>query len=203
MIAAFILAMGLQADFLPNATLPKRNVYAECGGANVSPTLRWSGAPPRTRSFVLTVFDPDAPRAGGWWHWIAYNILPEIRGLAAGSGSAGSMNAGTFGKNDFGDANYDGPCPPPGKPHRYVFTLYALERSAREHSERPGRRGGRARTCACARANHRPIRPLAQTRVKRRIESACRGKDAMSASRFAISNPANSNPGATLQPTSA
>ena len=126
MIAAFILTMGLQADFLPNATLPKRNVYAECGGANVSPTLRWSGAPPRTRSFVLTVFDPDAPRVGGWWHWIAYNILPEIRGLAAGSGSPGSMNAGTFAKNDFGDANYDGPCPPPGKPHRYVFTLYAL-----------------------------------------------------------------------------
>jgi Raf kinase inhibitor-like YbhB/YbcL family protein len=126
MIAALILAMSLQADFAPNARLPKKNVYTDCGGANVSPMLRWSGAPARTRSFVLTVFDPDAPRAGGWWHWIAYNILPATRGLAAGSGAAGSTSAGTFGKNDFGDANYDGPCPPPGAPHRYVFTLYAL-----------------------------------------------------------------------------
>ena len=126
MIAALILAMGLQADFLPNATLPARNVYSGCGGANVSPTLRWSGAPPTTRSFVLTVFDPDAPHAGGWWHWIAYNIQSGVRGLVAGSGSPGSMTAGTFGRNDFGDANYDGPCPPPGKPHRYVFTIYAL-----------------------------------------------------------------------------
>jgi len=111
---------------MPNATLPTKNVYTGCGGANISPMVRWSGAPARTRSFVLTVFDPDAPHAGGWWHWIAYNILPAARGLAAGSGAAGSTNAGTFGKNDFGDANYDGPCPPPGKPHRYVFTLYAL-----------------------------------------------------------------------------
>ncbi|MGA3037845.1 MAG: YbhB/YbcL family Raf kinase inhibitor-like protein [Vulcanimicrobiaceae bacterium] len=126
MIAALILAMGLQADFMPNATLPTKDVYTGCGGANISPMVRWSGAPARTRSFVLTVFDPDAPHAGGWWHWIAYNILPAARGLAAGSGAAGSTNAGTFGKNDFGDANYDGPCPPPGKPHRYVFTLYAL-----------------------------------------------------------------------------
>ena len=126
MIAALILAMGLQADFIPNATLPKKNVYTDCGGANVSPMLHWSGAPARTRSFVLTVFDPDAPRAGGWWHWIAYNILPTTRGLAAGTGAAASTTAGTFGKNDFGNENYDGPCPPPGKPHRYVFTLYAL-----------------------------------------------------------------------------
>lgn len=126
MIAAFVLAMGLQADFRPNATLPKKNVYTDCGGANVSPMLRWSGVPAKTRSFVLTVWDPDAPHAGGWWHWIAYNILPATRGLAAGSGAAGS-HVGTFGKNDFGDATYDGPCPPPGKPHRYVFTLYALD----------------------------------------------------------------------------
>jgi len=126
MIAALILAMGLQADFVPNATLPKKNVYGGCGGANVSPTLRWYGAPAGTRSFALTVFDPDAPHAGGWWHWIAYDIPSGVRGLPAGSGSPGSANAGTFGKNDFGDANYDGPCPPPGKPHRYVFTIYAL-----------------------------------------------------------------------------
>ncbi|HTX02567.1 MAG TPA: YbhB/YbcL family Raf kinase inhibitor-like protein [Candidatus Acidoferrales bacterium] len=126
MIAAFILAMGLQADFMPNATLPKKNVYTGCGGGNVSPMLRWSGVPARTRSFVLTVFDPDAPHAGGWWHWIAYDILPAARGLAAGSGAAGSPGAGKFGKNDFGDASYDGPCPPPGRPHRYIFTLYAL-----------------------------------------------------------------------------
>jgi Raf kinase inhibitor-like YbhB/YbcL family protein len=124
MIAALILSMTLQADFLPNATLPMRNVYSDCGGQNVSPALRWSGTPRGTRSFVLTVFDPDAPHAGGWWHWIAYDILPTMRGFAAGSGSA--EHADMYGKNDFGNARYDGPCPPPGRPHRYVFTLYAL-----------------------------------------------------------------------------
>lgn len=121
------MAFALHADFAPNATLPKTNVYAGCGGKNVSPALHWSGAPARTRSFVVTVFDPDAPHPGGWWHWIAFDIPPAINTLRSGIGARMSTFSGRYGKNDFGNARYDGPCPPPGKPHRYVFTVYALD----------------------------------------------------------------------------
>ena len=127
MVGVIALVLALRADFVPNATLPKTNVYTDCGGKNVSPALHWSGAPEAARSFVLTVFDPDAPREGGWWHWIAFNILPSTQSLPANSGARASATTGMFAKNDFGHPRYDGPCPPPGKPHRYVFTLYALD----------------------------------------------------------------------------
>ena len=106
--------------------LPKTTVYTDCGGANVSPALHWSGVPAGTRAFVLTVFDPDAPRPGGWWHWIAYNIPASARGLAKNAGARANGANGAFGTNDFGNKRYDGPCPPPGPAHHYVFTLYAM-----------------------------------------------------------------------------
>lgn len=122
---ALILALALSAEFAPNATLPSTNVYVDCGGKNVSPALRWSGAPPKTRGFALTVFDPDAP-GGGFWHWIAFGIPPTAHALPANSGAHAAASA-KFGTNDFGHARYDGPCPPPGPAHHYVFTLYALD----------------------------------------------------------------------------
>ena len=102
-----------------------------CTGGNVSPALAWTGAPAGTRSFALILHDPDAPTGvGGFTHWIAYNIPASATGLAKGAGAgdgkalpAGAMQAAT----SFGAAGYGGPCPPAGdKPHRYVFTLYAL-----------------------------------------------------------------------------
>jgi Raf kinase inhibitor-like YbhB/YbcL family protein len=120
------MALSLQADFSPGATLPKTNVYVGCGGNNASPALHWTGAPPKTHSFALTVFDPDAP-GGGFWHWIAYGIPATTHALPANSGARVSVATGKFGKNDFGHARYDGPCPPPGPAHRYIFTLYALD----------------------------------------------------------------------------
>ena len=126
MIAAVaVLTLALQADFTPNALLPLRNAYTRCGGKNVSPALRWTNAPASTRSFVLTVFDPDAP-GGGFWHWIAYDIPATTTALPANAGAHPSITSGTYAKNDFGDARYDGPCPPSGT-HHYVFTLYALD----------------------------------------------------------------------------
>jgi Raf kinase inhibitor-like YbhB/YbcL family protein len=125
-VIALAVAMMLAGDFAPNALLPKTNVYAECGGENVSPALRWAGAPKATRSYVLTVFDPDAP-GGGFWHWVAYNIPATTHELAAGSGAHPSAGTGEFARNDFGHTRYDGPCPPPGPAHHYVFTLYALD----------------------------------------------------------------------------
>jgi Raf kinase inhibitor-like YbhB/YbcL family protein len=109
-------------------------VYDKCGGQNVSPALRWHGAPAGTQSFALTMFDPDARSGAGWWHWLVYDIPGGNTSLASGAGSGAhpSIPSGALqGRNDFGEAAYDGPCPPKGdKPHHYVFTLYAL-RSAK------------------------------------------------------------------------
>jgi Raf kinase inhibitor-like YbhB/YbcL family protein len=120
-------------DIKSHHMIAKRYTYNGfgCTGDNISPALKWKGAPKGTRSFALTVYDPDAPTGSGWWHWIVINIpanvhsLPENAGKAGGSGMpAGSEQMRT----DFGIHAYGGPCPPKGdKPHHYVFTLYALK----------------------------------------------------------------------------
>jgi len=100
-----------------------------CKGGNVSPALKWSGAPTGTRSFALLVHDPDAPTGSGWWHWIVYNIPADTSSLPGGAGDPQKnlMPAGVVqGRTDYGTAAYGGPCPPPGKPHHYHFRLYAL-----------------------------------------------------------------------------
>jgi Raf kinase inhibitor-like YbhB/YbcL family protein len=108
------------------ASMPLANVYTECGGGNVSPALRWHGAPPGTRSFAVGMFDPDA----NFWHWIAFDIPIGAQGLNANAGAprSGDAPGDTVQlKNDFGNAGYSGPCPPAGKPHHYVITVYALD----------------------------------------------------------------------------
>jgi len=119
-------------DFTEGTTLANAQVFNEfgCKGGNVSPALAWSGAPAGTQSFALLMHDPDAPTGSGWWHWIVYNIPPGTYALAAGAGDPkkGQMPAGAVqGRNDYGSAGYGGPCPPPGSPHHYNFTLYALK----------------------------------------------------------------------------
>jgi Raf kinase inhibitor-like YbhB/YbcL family protein len=101
-----------------------------CTGLNLSPALNWSGAPKDTKSFALTVYDPDAPTGSGWWHWVVYNIPADTTALGkgAGSGQADLPVGAVQGKTDYGKAGYGGPCPPVGDaPHRYVFTLFALK----------------------------------------------------------------------------
>jgi Raf kinase inhibitor-like YbhB/YbcL family protein len=101
-----------------------------CSGLNVSPALNWTNAPKDTKSFAITVYDPDAPTGSGWWHWVVYNIPATTTGLGLGMGSGqadlplGSMQ----GKTDYGTAGYGGPCPPVGaEPHHYIFTVFALK----------------------------------------------------------------------------
>jgi Raf kinase inhibitor-like YbhB/YbcL family protein len=102
-----------------------------CSGGNVSPALSWAGAPAGTKSFALTVYDPDAPTGSGWWHWVIIDVPSISNALVAGAGDPASGKApkGSLQINtDFGKTGYGGPCPPAGdKPHRYVFTLYALK----------------------------------------------------------------------------
>ncbi|HEV2189184.1 MAG TPA: YbhB/YbcL family Raf kinase inhibitor-like protein [Stellaceae bacterium] len=102
-----------------------------CTGQNVSPALSWSGEPAGTKSFAITVFDPDAPTGSGWWHWTVFNIPASVHGLPAGAGidSSKDLPAGAMqGRNDFGFSFYGGPCPPPGAhAHHYEITVYALK----------------------------------------------------------------------------
>ncbi len=101
-----------------------------CSGGNISPALSWSNAPTGTQSFALLAYDPDAPTGSGWWHWVVYNIPASVTSLPAGAGDPKKslLPAGAVqGRTDFGTAGYGGPCPPPGKPHRHYFRLYALK----------------------------------------------------------------------------
>jgi Raf kinase inhibitor-like YbhB/YbcL family protein len=120
-------------SFAAGATIPHQYSYNGygCTGKNVSPQLQWSAAPSDTKSFALTVFDPDARSGQGWWHWVVFNIPASVSGLPKGSGAgSGDMMPGgaVQGRTDFQTVGYGGPCPPSGHPpHHYVFTVYALD----------------------------------------------------------------------------
>jgi Raf kinase inhibitor-like YbhB/YbcL family protein len=128
--AARANAMDLRsAEMAQGASLAIEQVYGECGGKNISPSLAWSGAPTTTRSFAMTLFDPDAHGAG-WWHWIVFDIPATANALSkAPSSGAAPLPAGAIqGTNDFGNAAYGGACPPAGSGlHHYQFTLWALD----------------------------------------------------------------------------
>jgi len=117
--------------FGSNTTLALTQVYNQddCHGGNLSPELHWKGAPAGTRSFAVTMFDPDAGGGAGWWHWLLFDIDANTKSLAVGAGDPLKSPAGSAsGKNSFGETGYSGPCPPRGdNAHRYVFTIYALK----------------------------------------------------------------------------
>ena len=97
-----------------------------CTGANLSPELKWEHPPEGTVAFALICHDPDAP-VGDWVHWVIYDLPGETRGLPEGVSDTPDLDSGAKqGRTDFGSIGYGGPCPPPGKPHHYLFELYAL-----------------------------------------------------------------------------
>jgi len=110
--------------FKEGATIPKQYTG---DGKDVSPPLRWSEPPQGTKSFALICDDPDAPRKT-WVHWVLFNIPAQQRELKEAVPAQQELpNGAKQGKNDFGKIGYGGPAPPPGKPHRYFFKLYALD----------------------------------------------------------------------------
>ena len=121
------------ADVKPGTKIAEKHVFNGfgCAGGNVSPGLDWKNAPAGTKSFAVTVFDPDAPTGSGWWHWVVFNLPAGTASLqtGAGDGSGSKLPPGTVeSRTDFGKPGWGGPCPPAGdKPHRYVFTVHALK----------------------------------------------------------------------------
>jgi len=100
-------------DLKENGVLPNKYVYNKfgCTGDNISPKLTWEGEPAGTKSFAVTVFDPDAPTGSGWWHWLVFNIPPDIHTLPEDSGNPESflMPDGVIqGRTDFGTVGYGG-----------------------------------------------------------------------------------------------
>lgn len=138
-VIAFLIARSLGGDpgnvqagqsmqltstsFSDGAGIPARYT---CDGDGVSPSLDWSGAPASTKSYALVLHDPDAPI--DFTHWLAYDIPPAVHQLAEGASNGGAMPPGSAeGVNGFRRMGYGGPCPPGGKPHHYIFLLYALD----------------------------------------------------------------------------
>ncbi|MEV0583845.1 YbhB/YbcL family Raf kinase inhibitor-like protein [Nonomuraea sp. NPDC050310] len=114
-------------DVRDGERVPEAHVFNDWGmsGGNLSPHLRWSGAPEGTRSFAVTVYDPDAPTQGGFWHWLLWDLPADTTELPTGYGTA-DAKPGVQGRNDFGTAAYGGSAPPPGYPHRYIVAVHAL-----------------------------------------------------------------------------
>jgi hypothetical protein len=123
----------MSADVKSQSMIENKHVFKGfgCDGGNISPQISWMNAPKETKSFALTVYDPDAPTGSGWWHWLVVNIPANHTSIPANFGSEnkfklkdGIMQV----HNDFGVYNFGGPCPPKGdKAHRYIFSIHALK----------------------------------------------------------------------------
>jgi Raf kinase inhibitor-like YbhB/YbcL family protein len=100
-----------------------------CTGKNMSPKLSWENAPKGTKSFAITIYDPDAPTGSGWWHWVVFDIPKNINSLIQNASELGTLPKGSIeGTTDYGTSGFGGACPPKGdNAHQYIMTVYALD----------------------------------------------------------------------------
>jgi len=100
-----------------------------CSGQNISPSLSWSDAPKGTKSFAITIYDPDAPTGSGWWHWQVVNIPASTTSISTDASAKHTLPKGALEIiNDYGATGFGGACPPVGdKAHTYIVTVYALD----------------------------------------------------------------------------
>jgi len=139
-LAAFSISLASAEEFVlssaqikPGDQLSNEQVFDGfgCDGDNKSPALSWKGAPDNTKSYAVTLYDPDAPTGSGWWHWVVFNIPASTHSLDEGVGNikTGKAPKGSVqSETDFGVTGFGGACPPEGdKPHRYQFTVFALD----------------------------------------------------------------------------
>lgn len=137
-VCLFVVTAGFGQTFTLKSSdvggqATEKQVYNSfgCSGQNISPELSWENPPAGTKSFAVTMYDPDAPTGSGWWHWLIFDIPATTRELLSNAGNLkvelapkGSIQSVT----DFGIQGYGGPCPPPGSPaHRYIITVFALK----------------------------------------------------------------------------
>jgi Raf kinase inhibitor-like YbhB/YbcL family protein len=120
-------------DVADGATLatPQVSGLMGAGGADTSPQLSWSGFPAETKSFAVTVYDPDAPTASGFWHWAVADIPVTTTSLPSGAGDdegSGLPEGAVQFANDAGLKRYVGAAPPEGHgPHHYYIVVHALD----------------------------------------------------------------------------
>jgi len=109
-----------------------------CTGKNMSPELHWKDAPKGTKSFAITVYDPDAPTGSGWWHWLVVNLPKSTNNISSDASAQSKLPKGSIETmTDYGTASFGGACPPKGdKDHAYVFTVYALDVEKLDVSEK-------------------------------------------------------------------
>ncbi len=137
-MVTFIMLLGLNTLlFAEGLTLTSADLKGQlsinevfdgfgCTGKNISPELSWTGESKGTKSFALTVYDPDAPTGSGWWHWLVFNIPVSVHSFSNGVDL--SQSAAVESMTDFGKTGFGGACPPKGdKAHRYIFTIHALD----------------------------------------------------------------------------
>ncbi|GAA5524973.1 UPF0098 protein YbcL [Microbulbifer aestuariivivens] len=133
-MAANAEGMTLVSEQVTNGeTFKNQQIYNQwgCTGKNTSPELKWDNIPKGTKSFAVTMYDPDAPTGSGWWHWVVINIPGDISSLPLNAGAKGGQNlpeGASMLRNDFGSRAYGGACPPEhSAPHKYHITVYALD----------------------------------------------------------------------------